>query len=190
MNSTALSKIASIRTGYTLRDKIDLGNTGDVAVIQPKDIINGSLQNPAFLSSKEFPNLQNHFLNEGDILVSNKGVRFVIYRHRKHETPHIATSAFFVVAPTSNVVPLFLEWYLTLPETIKALESILTHSTIPTLTKKDLERVEVVVPTLEIQKKIETIIKVASDEIMLLNDLIARKHEHRDSYCNELINKA
>jgi restriction endonuclease S subunit len=188
MNKIELRRIAGVRTGFTLRDKIPPGNNGDISVIQPKDIVHGVLNNPSSVSFKEFANLRNHFLREGDILISNKGVRFNIYRHRKDSRPYVASSAFFVISPTEEVLPAFLEWYLTLPATLKVLESYLSYSTIPTLTKKDLERLEVSVPILAVQQKIETIISVVSEEIMVLNELISKKQEHRDSYCNELIN--
>jgi hypothetical protein len=70
-----LHQIASIRTGYSFRGKIDsIEDDRSIQVIQPKDL-SGSFD-PVHVDFDTIAQYKTHALKENDILIANKGVKF------------------------------------------------------------------------------------------------------------------
>lgn len=188
-NSENLSKVASIRTGYTFRGKVVPSENGNIQVLQPKDI-NGDVlaARPTLINEENISGLETHLLKPGDILIPNKGSKAIPYLYTGSELS-IASASFFVVSPYPHlVISEYLMWFFFQPISADYLSRILTGTTVPSMTKKDLERLPVIVPSLEIQSQIEKKIHAVRIERVRIQELIQKRQAFLDSLSWELIN--
>ncbi|NBW35871.1 MAG: restriction endonuclease subunit S [Cytophagia bacterium] len=187
-HSEKLVKIASIRTGYTFRGKIEPEKGGDLYVFQPRDIENELIKiQPITIHSGSIKSVETHVLMDGDLLMPNKGLRFSTLLFR-HDQKSIASSSFFVISPDKAVVlPEYLQWFLRQPVSLNYLESSITGSTIPTMTKRSLENIMIDIPSISTQIEIVKKIQLVNLERNLLESLILKRQEYINSFCWELI---
>lgn len=189
-NKTALGQLASLRTGYTFRGKaVEPFEEGKVAVLQPKDIAEGRLGTSlAGVTEYEINHLPTHRLEPGDILIANKGVKFNTFLYTGSPANAVATSALFVItAHAGKILPAYLNWYLNQLPAKDYLAANASGSTIPSITKSVLTRMEVHVPPMVIQEQIVEFIEAAEKEQELLKSLIKKREAFNRSFIWELI---
>src|SRR5258707_12251472 len=109
-----LEAACSIRTGQTFKNAIEPEIGGDLSVILPRDISNGALlTSPVQINSWQVGMLNKHILKKGDIIITNKGVKFGTFLYQDFPSKAIATTSFFVITPNQKkILPHFLNWYL------------------------------------------------------------------------------
>ncbi|MBC7456782.1 MAG: restriction endonuclease subunit S [Bdellovibrionaceae bacterium] len=108
----------------------------------------------------------------GQVLITAKGqsIRAQVYTSsRVPALPH--TNLFVISDLRDNVLPEYLALYLSLGPVVDSLRESMVGTTILSLSKKDLEKVEVRLPDLSIQKKLVEFSKSGK------NFITARKHE-------------
>ena len=109
-----LEHIATIFTGYSFRQPDLVKPRGKTAVVQMKDISEnpydvGSVE--GFTDLTQFDN--RHRLLPGDILLTARGIRTVATRFEPVYENTIASAAFFVIRPNSDLIDsAYLHWYL------------------------------------------------------------------------------
>jgi len=187
-HSEKLSSVANIRTGYTFRSKIEPQNGGNLYVFQPRDIENEMVKvEPVAINDVSINLIESHLLRNGDLLMPNKGIRFSTFLYRGSHNS-IASSSFFVISPNERVIiSEYLQWFLKQPVAMNYLESSITGSTIPTMTKRSLENIIIDFPSLSIQKEIIKKNQLAIREKALSESLIIKRQEYINSFCWELI---
>jgi len=184
-----LRTIASVRTGYTFREKIETRIEGDILVLQPKDIQDKSVfTDSARVQSSTLNSLETHVLKGGDILITNKGLKFAVFLFNKVQYKSIASSSFFVISPNQDVViPEYLIWYLGQDDAKNYLVAKATGTVIPSITKPTIERLKVTLPSLETQKQIVELLQITSEELQKLAILQERKKELYNTFIWEAI---
>ncbi|WP_421873007.1 restriction endonuclease subunit S [Marinoscillum sp.] len=182
-----LKEIATIRTGYSFRGKIESGfDSSFIPVVQPKDITGDF--SPARMDRQLISNYQNHALQKDEILIANKGVKFSTYLIDAELIGGVASSSFFVISPDVNkIIPDFLIWYLTQDEALNYLKSSSIASTIPSLNKKSLESLTIALPPIDVQEKVVHMKELVQTEELELLNLIQTRKELLKSYAFEQI---
>jgi len=150
---TLLSNIASIHSGIYAKPDYE----GEVYYVQAKH----------FNSLLEFdttvkPDLQlegkimKHILQSGDILIAAKGNKNFAVQYKGIIKPAVASSMFIIIRlkDQRNVLPEFLTWFLNLQSTQTTLKSFSKGSAIPSITKDVIEKLEIVIPSLQKQEAI------------------------------------
>lgn len=180
-----------MRLGISFRGKISGEEEDGIAVVLPKNVNEGRVLEPiARLHEQEVVNWQRHLLRLGDVLLSNKGDKFSTFRYVDEPERVVASSSFFVLRPDpAQILPAYLEWCLAQPEVEKQLQALTTTSTIPTLSKRSLEALELKVPALKTQQKIVEMLTLVEEERQQLLHLVEVRQAFRDAYCWELIQK-
>lgn len=188
-HSVNISLVTSIRLGNTFRGKIEGSVYGKLAVIQPKNIANKVLkEEPVYVDEEQITSLDRHLLQSGDILLSNKGLKFASILYEGMPGLAIASSSFFVLSPNKNMIlPEYLLWYLNQKSTLDNLLKLVSGSTIPSLSKTAFERFTLPLPELEVQKRIVEMVQAVKAERIELENLIEKRQEYQDAYCWELI---
>src|ERR1700720_4127346 len=179
--------IADSFSGFTLRNGIKVLDKGPIAILQPKDIQDEVLTISQYIDIDDWA-AKNHLLKKGDLLLANKGIKFATFIFNDEHPRCIASASFFVIRTyREKCLPEFLQWYLQQPEAKEYLLSRSITTTIPSLSKAALGNFEIVIPTLEIQKKIIEIVATVKQEQRLLKQLLSKQKEHRDPYIWEML---
>ncbi|MBX7042362.1 MAG: restriction endonuclease subunit S [Ignavibacteria bacterium] len=161
-----LKEIASVQSGIYEQPK----PFGDVYYIQARHFdlehkLVDSLMPELPLSSK----LENHFLEKGDVIIASKGTEnfAVAYQERIH--PVVASSTFLVIRlrVKEEVVPEYVSWFLNLRKTQLFLRGRSKGTSIPSITKSDVENIDIPLPSVETQKLILRIEELLNNEKVL-----------------------
>ena len=162
---TTLSNIVSIQTGFFARPD----NSGDVVCLQSKHF--DELGN---ITAQLFPELdsskisQKHFLHSGDVLFAAKGTKnfAAIFQQIKHDA--VASTSFFVLRIKdeykTKILPEYIAWYINLPSTIGFLKEKSSGTSIVSISKPTLSRLEIPLPSTEKQQKILNIMQLKQKE--------------------------
>lgn len=171
-----LGQIASVQMGYSFRSRVDLIESGAIAVIQMKDLTHENVVDISDLARTEIYNLADHHLvNPGDLIFRSRG--------------QVLQSAILTVSPgravlaapllrirvTGNsVLAEYLNWYI---NQVPAQYQLARHASgtaqqmIGIQTLLDLE---VALPPIELQKKVCQIAAFEEEE-QRLRAIIADK---------------
>lgn len=143
-----LGKISEIRSGYTFRSSLNDYAHGNTNVIQAKDITK--------LTNSSFPKVQitnaNHYLQDGDILLSVRGDFKAEVFHLKQKS--VASSSIIIIKPKNGIVPEYLALYLNSTSGQNSLKSIATGASIRTLTISELSNLKVPITSADLQQRL------------------------------------
>jgi len=187
---TILGNISSIRSGVTLRGEfLNRNENGNILLIQPRDVANGILiHSPARILVADSRLLNKHLLEEGDLLISNKGLKFTTFLFNAELMKSVASGSFFVIKlDRTKCFPEFLQWYLEQPQIVAYLSENLIKTTIPSLSIGVLNKLSLLVPEPFVQKKILDFLQLVKVEENILKKVVEKTEKHRDSYVWELI---
>jgi hypothetical protein len=184
-----LGDIAAIRTGVTFKNSIEELDAGNLHILLPRDIVDGQLRdNPPMIDQRQVNGLDTHLLNPGDILLANKGTKFSVFLYQDSPPRAVATSSFFVISPKPKIlIPEFLYWYLNQPLAKAHLQDKSSGSTIPSITKGIVGKLQIPQLPIRQQKWLVEILSHAERERQLLRQLIERKTALVDNYAWEFI---
>jgi len=152
-----LKEIAEINMGFSFRSRLETVLSGSVTVFQMKDL---SVDNTVDIKNAlriEMPTLnKKHLVKAGDLL----------FRSRGHNTEAAIITAdpgkAIVASPlirvrvlnTKKVLPSYLNWFISEPEAQAFFTSRAEGTTQRMISKKELESLEVELPSLEKQRLI------------------------------------
>ena len=138
---TKLRDLVTIRSGYTFRTAINTFPSGEVEVIQAKDL--GSDFSFATRPKINFPGSSTHFLQPGEVLFSARGIsRAVTYRDQKNKA--VASSSLFVLRPKNeNVSASFIALYLSSFDGIQEVMKLSAGNAVKTITMDDLGNIDI-----------------------------------------------
>ncbi len=136
-----LNELVEIRTGYTFRSAIDSFASGDVEVIQAKDL-GGEF---AFTSRPKiaFPGDRKHLLQPGDVLVSARGyAKAIVYRNS--DTKAVASSSILVLRPmNNNVNPEFIAMFFNSMPGVRAVFGLSSGAAVQSITKESIGKIQI-----------------------------------------------
>ncbi len=170
-----LSELAEVRSGYTFRGALEHDPSGDVRVLQIKDLRHSAAIEPDKLIAITWDaRTAAPLLQLGDIAVISRGDsnKAALY---KDEEPVVATSQFFIVsAKKPNVLPEYLCWMINLPQSQRSLER--SGSSIQAISKGALQDMLIPLPPLATQQKLVDLQRLWDEE----DQLIARLQTNRE----------
>ncbi|NUN08653.1 MAG: restriction endonuclease subunit S [Ignavibacteriaceae bacterium] len=180
----ALKDIVRIQTGIYLKPN-QFGNT---VYIQLKDFNErGQLITHLIPEISITDRLSHHLLNAGDILFAAKGDKNLAAIYRDEYPSAVASSSFFVLKPTKEILPDFLVWFLNHPDSQKKLKSEAKGSSIASISMKALGNLEVKIPDLHIQQLILKVDELRKKEKCIQNELMSLKDQITDTRIIEKI---
>ena len=131
---------------------------------------------------------EDHILNEGDILLVGKGMRFFASCYKEVFGEAVASSIFYVIkVDKEKILPEYLTCVLNHSKSHKYFNSIGAGSSIPSIRKNELADFEITLPTIETQKKIVEIYKLHQHEMQLLDQLKEKNNIRFNQIINEII---
>ncbi len=178
MQYTELDNLARIQSGYPFRGSVRHDPSGDIRVLQIRDLRQAGTLNAEALSRVMAPdNHTVHLLQPDDIVMPARG------DHRKAvpftlTEPTIPSSHLHTVRVTSSdVLPGYLCWALNQPKPQHAMQNEARGTAMPLLTRHSLSRIEIPVPTLATQHRIVELHELWQRE-QALNQQLLTNREH------------
>lgn len=123
------------------------------------------------------PAIERNFLKRNEILFNAKGRRFFAALFQNEYSFTIASASFLVLTIKDKeiVLPEFLVWYLNHPETLKVFSSKMTSQNIPSITKQELEELDIIIPSFNTQNQIIRLDLLKKEQITIQKKLITLK---------------
>ncbi|RLA38801.1 MAG: restriction endonuclease subunit S [Gammaproteobacteria bacterium] len=170
--NASLSTLASIRSGFPFRERIKHVNTGDVRVLQIRDLRLNPVLKATNLPLITSPKGRAKFLEPGDIVIPARGEHYHAVNFTLSE-PTLASSQLLTLRVTSDtVLPGYLCWALNQPKTQHTLRNESRGTNMPLLTRQSLSMVKVPVPPLATQQKIIDLQQLWEQEQQLTQQLL------------------
>jgi restriction endonuclease S subunit len=172
-----LSDIAQIMTGYQIRKKIIKDEASSHSLVQMSSVnhnenyIERSYVIP--INSEEIA--ERYFLRENDIIFCLKG-KYNSVVHITNQINLIASNHFAIIRADKNLCnPEYLHWLLLSKAFRKKLGAVLQGSVINSLSTHTLLNIDVEIPSMENQKHIVEVNRLAEKEILLIKRMIKLK---------------
>lgn len=172
--STLLRKICDIRTGY--QGTRDPGKTYQLINLTNLDV-SGSID---FNNIKTFSTTQideKYLLKKGDILFKKSQSSQCAAGFFNEGPDNLVPSAhFFILSINENskdiVIPEYVAWYLGEDTVRKYFQSVAAGMVTATIKKSDLEILDLVIPPIDVQRKLIEIQRLALEEKKIMEEFI------------------
>lgn len=172
-----LAELVTMQAGFSLRRQAESQPDGRHAIIQISNLIHHTRIDFASLSRVDLPRVpKHHLIDKGDILFVAKGANnFAIHVDRTLANT-VAASNFLVLRVKSNALtPAYVAWYLNQRPAQSYLQEHAKGSGTPAISKAVLGELSLPVPPLPTQRKVVLIENLASEEMRLLYQILARR---------------
>ncbi len=177
-NTYLLKDIADIRTGYSFRAKLEPDLEGNILVVQLKEL---SDKNTIDISTAVKINMQdisdNYLLQKDDLVFRSRGMDSTA-AIMDISADNVILSAPFQrirLRDTSKIIPEYLLWYINSKNAQTYFSTNKTGTSVSMISTAVLADLPVIVPPVEIQKKIVEINTLSEREIELQEELIKKK---------------
>lgn len=180
---TALGHIADVRMGVTLRgrDATRPDSKGSCRMIRISDITNdGHLTNPDLAQFEPGePIKRDLFLRPGDILFPNRGIRTTAHVFRQQDANVIVGAQFFIIRVDHSVAdPQYVAWYLRTEVASQHFQLRRKGTLVQTVQRKDIEELQLPLPSLALQHKVVELDDLAIYERQLSLSLAERQFHY------------
>lgn len=176
-----LKEIAEVILGYTFRSKLEKQADGDVLVLQARNIIEDLLIKEDDLLRVDLGNNRtNAFAKNDDVVLSSRGSFKAAVMKTDSDSVIASSSVYLLRLKTEKVLPEYLAIYLNSDYSQKQIKEKITGVVINALLKRNVEELEIVIPSIEAQKKVISI---------YYNNLLYQKLLTKKQLLNSQINK-
>lgn len=185
-----LGDVAEIRMGYSFRSRIEGNPEGNWSVVQMKDIDEDSrLRFEGLMMIQADLGSPKQVLQKGDLVFRSRGQVNTAALVDQELDRVLLASPMLLVRPKKDVIPRFLQWWINTPATQVALSEMAEGTSVRMVSKESLQKLEVPIPPLEIQKAISELASMAVREQELLAELSRLRRRWCDFVLCDLANR-
>lgn len=188
-NKKILKNLITIISGYTFRTALQQDDSGNVFVLQTKNIKDNNIN----VDEKDLIKIlfkttdANYFIKENDVVISSRGnfkAGLVDFNNKT-----IASSSLYILRINNieEILPEYLVIYLNSDFFQKLIKESSTGGVINTILKRDLENLEIIIPSIKNQRDIINIYKNNQKYKNLLNKKIEIFNKTTDVLINKLL---
>ena len=176
-----IKKLAAVQMGYSFRSRLETSESGAIAVIQMKDLLDDNTVGCDGLVRINMDAMKKHHLAQrGDLVFRSRG--------------HVTTAAILLEDPGKAVVaapllrirvtkkdlvlPEYLNWYISQRDAQIFLTSRAKGTVQKMISKQAIEDLEVALPSLEKQKNIVALAMLSAREQTLLHTLADKREQY------------
>ena len=163
-----LLDISTIRTGYTVRGRLEAAERGGLLTIQLGDISpDGQRQSRAVDARVCLGDLPaRYFVRAGDVVFRSRGERNTAFAlDARFREPALAVLPLFVLRPKLDIIlPEYLAWAMNQPPAQRYFDSFARGTNLRMVPRTSLDALDIDVPELETQRKIVAIDALAERE--------------------------
>ena len=184
-----MKKIASVQMGYSFRARLEVVKSGNLEVIQMKDLCDDHTVDCNDLVAIDLEGVKEHHLvRKGDLVLRSRGLvtTSAIVLEELQNAVVAAPLLRIRVENPDKVLPEYLNWYINQREAQQFLDSRAIGTAQKMIGKEALEDLEVFVPSLVRQKNIVELASLSAREQRLLHALA----EKCEQYISELLRRS
>ena len=172
-----LKNVADIISGITFRSRIEVTPKGNIQVIQMKDLGDDNYVDVQNCLSINYPAPKfNQLAMIGDIIFRSRGqTNTAALLSEKIDNMVVAAPLFRIRPNKEKVIPEYLLWWINQPASQIFLNSRSKGSVVKMISKQGLEDLEVILPSLEQQKKIVEFYNLSKQEQRILDTIKQHK---------------
>lgn len=177
-NIKYLKDIASVVMGYSFRLALDWQANGNIFVLQASDISDDIVINEQELGKIDSGSLDAN-IKQNDIVISSRGSFRAAVVTSKEKNILASSSVYMLRLNIDQVIGEYVAIYLNSHEGQRQLMAKSSGAVINSILKKDLEDIEIVVPSLNIQKQIinlyknnQSLKKLSAQKLKLIDKII------------------
>ncbi len=172
-----LKDIATISSGVTFRSRIEQSASGNIRIIQMKDLGDDNFVHLKETMQIEYPRPKpGQLARQGDIIFRSRGqTNTAALLEENAENTIVAAPLFRIRSDTKKIVPEFLLWWINQPSSQAYLSSRSKGTMVKMVSKQGLEDLEVNLPSLEQQNKIAQFFRLSMREQNILEEIKNRK---------------
>lgn len=131
---------------------------------------------------------ERFLLQEGDIILSGKGLRLFAWAYREDFGRVVPSSLFYILKlKTDRILPAYLAHYLNSTRGQFELKQISAGGTLPSIPKKELKQIQIPIPALEEQQRVVQLAGILDKDIQLLEQLLDKKKTLKKGLLNLLL---
>jgi hypothetical protein len=165
-----LDSLVDIQPGYPARGKIMESSTGSHRLLQAKDMVEGSLHWETALSFNPKLSPERYRIENNDILFIARGYKNQAYLALNPPDNMLASNTFYIIK-AHKIQPGYLAWWLNQKPAQAYFAQFQVKMGYAYMSKKNLVKLEVPVPDLEIQKKISNTLELWNHEQYLISTI-------------------
>ena len=185
-----LSSLASIRSGFPFREKIVHDDTGDVRVLQIRDLRLNRATEAADLPLIKTPKGRSTLLEPGDIVIPARGEHYQAVNFTLPETTLASSQLLTLRVTNDSVLPGYLCWALNQPKAQHTLHNESRGSNMPLLSRQSLSAIQVSLPPLATQQKIIDLQQLWQQEQHLTQQLLNNREAMLKGMFQQLLRQA
>lgn len=187
---TTLKHIANIQTGIYAHPV----TSGKIVYLQVKHFSENGQLNDIIKPDLPLNNqTEKHLLNDGDVLFAAKGTNNFAVQYENKNGNCVASSTFLVIRFKEEfrkiVFPKYLCWYINHSKTQEWIKAKARGSSIPSVSKMDLQELELIIPPIEKQKAIVKIDSLQKKEQSIMRKIQLLKEQYIQNRLITAINK-
>ena len=162
----AVFEIATIQTGVYAQTS----SSGHLYYIQARHFDHNRQFITAVKPELRFDKkLEKHILQTGDVLIAAKGYDRFAVAYRNIPQPAVASSMFIVlrIINKNQILPEYLAWFINHPKTQSILSESSKGTALPSVTKDDVGKLEILIPSIEQQNSVLKLYEIFQKERQL-----------------------
>lgn len=167
--------------GYTFRSRLESSEDGEIAVIQMKDLRDDNIISNDTLTKLDMATMREHlFVQPGDLVFRSRGQvnTAAIVPENPVKTIVSAPLLRIRITKTDLIIPAYLKWYINQKDAQNFLNSRTEGTLLKMISKQVLEDLEIIIPTLEKQRRIVELAALFAREQFLLHTLIDKREQY------------
>lgn len=169
-----------ISSGFSFRGKIKASPRGNLRVVQLKDMENEYSvigKDCTLVDGKDIK--EKHYLQLGDILFISKGANnFAIVFERQDDIPTVASSVFYVIRiDASKADPHYVAWFINSVGVQQYFQAYAAGTYSLSINREVVEGIPIILPPLDIQRKIAKVAKLAQKEQYIYTALKEKRNQ-------------
>lgn len=186
---TELLKVARVQPGYLSRHGVRSIPGGTHLLLQAKDVSpDAGIRPEAAVRFRPQRNPELYQVLRGDILVAARGRDHQAYLVPKSMVNTLASNVFYIVRPHADrVVPAYLAWWLNLPHVQAQIDAGSRGTGIGYISRQTMERLLVVVPTLDVQRRIAEAIGLWQKKKIMQTRLDEKREQLIQAICRQAV---
>lgn len=176
-----IKKLATVQMGYSFRSRLEVSPTGEVAVIQMKDLRDDNTVDCVGLAKINMEEVKEHHLAQrGDLIFRSRGLVTTSALLLEDPGKAVVAAPLFRIRVTrpDKVLPEYLNWYISQRDAQISLTSQAKGSVQKMISKQVIEDLEVALPSVEVQKSIVELAALSAREIKLLHTLANKREQY------------